>query len=146
MHLMWGLLEGRKKLGVRGEKKSFNLPTVQGGLSSSSAHLSPSFPFPPSILHATANVWMLGWLGKTLSEIYSCWTVLYSFFFSPADGSVNSRLLCEAVNLEITYLIQTLLLKNQTKKGDSWDQGDQQPNLAHDLRVSETSELGEKTV
>ena len=145
MHLMWGLLEGREKLGVRGEKKSFDLPTVQGGLSSSSPPLSPSFPFPPSILHAAANVWTLGWLGKTLSEIYFCWTVLYSFF-SPADSSVNSRPLCEAVNLEITYLIQTLLLKNQTKKGDSWDQGDQRPNLAHELRVSETSELGEKTI
>lgn len=94
MHLMWGLPEGRKKLGVRGEKKSFDLPTVQGGLSSSSAHLSPSLPFPPSILHAAANVWMLGWLGKTLSEIYFCWTVLYSFFFpcsrlSTAGSSVR---------------------------------------------------------
>ena len=79
------------------------------------------------------------------SEIYFCWTILHSFF-SPADNSVNSRLLYEAVNLEITYRKQILLLKNQTNKGNAWDQGDQQPNLAHDLAINETSELGKKTI
>lgn len=43
---MWGLLEGRERLGTQGEK-SFDLPTVQGSLSSSSACLTPSFSFPP---------------------------------------------------------------------------------------------------
>ena len=78
---------------------------IQAPLRSSFAHFS-SFLSPSlhSILHAVANVWMLGWLGKTLSKIYFCWTILHSFF-PPADNSVNSRLLCEAVNLEITYLI-----------------------------------------
>lgn len=46
MYLMWGLLEGRERLGTQGEK-SFDLPTVQGSLSSSSACLTPSFSFPP---------------------------------------------------------------------------------------------------
>lgn len=102
-------------------------------------------PSPSSILHAAANVWMLGWRGKTLSKIYFCWTILHSFF-PPADNSVNSRLLCEAVNLEITYLMHTLLLKSQTKKIDSWDQGGLQPDLVHYLRVRETLELDENTI
>lgn len=144
MHLVWGFLEGREKLGL-GEEKNFDLPTIQGGLSSSSAHLPPhSFPSPPVFCMQQQMYECLDGLAKH-SEIYFCWTILHSYF-SPADNSVNSRLLCEAVNLEITYRRQILLLKNQTNKGNSWDQGDQQLNLAHDLEISETSGLAKKSV
>lgn len=90
-HPKWGLLEGREKLDVGGGD-SFDLPTVQAPSQLSLCPFLPLLSLPPSILHAAANVRMLGWLGKTLSEIYFCRTILHSFF-GPADNSVSSRLL-----------------------------------------------------
>lgn len=143
-------LSGRKGgLGI-GEEKNFDLPTVQGGLTLPLLTPTPrpatpsSFPPLPVFCMQQQVYECSDGLAKH-SEIYFYWTILPSFF-SPADSSVNSRPLYEAVNLETTYQRQILLLKNQTSQGNSWDQGDPQPNLAHDLAISETSELGKKTI
>ena len=63
MHLMWGFLEGRETLGI-GEK-NFNLHTIQGSLSSSSAHLPPTpplIPSPPSQYSACNSKCMNDWM------------------------------------------------------------------------------------
>lgn len=133
-HLKWGLLEGRKEKLDMGEGRASICPQCKP-VSALLQPISPLFSLPPSILHAAANIWMLGWLGETLSEIYFCQTILHSFF-GPADNSVSSRLLWEPVNLEVTHLTETLLFKHQTKKKvDSGCQGDLKPNLIHYLGV-----------
>lgn len=64
MHLIWGFLEGREKLGL-GEEKNFDLPTIQGAnfqnLSSSSAHLPPH-SFPSSQYSACSSKCMNAWM------------------------------------------------------------------------------------
>lgn len=106
------LLDKKEKRDMEGGKSS-DLPRVQARLSSPSAH----FPLPsPSLLYSACsskcmNAWMAS--QNTLHNLFLLDNL--AFFSPPADNSLNSK----PVNLEITYLTEILVLKNQIKKVDS---------------------------
>lgn len=89
---------------------------------------------------------MLGWLGKILSKIYFCWTILHSFFFpllttlSTAGSSARlwiwkSHTWCRYCCLKIRPRKQTPEIRLTCR-----------PTLVHYLGVSENSELGEEAI
>lgn len=135
---MQGLLRRMEKQGMEGENSSH--PQL-----SFCSFLPLLSPFLPSILHAAANVWMLGWLGKTLSKIYFCWTILHSFF--PLLTTLSTAGSSERLWVWESHTgYRQCCLKIRPRKQTPEIRVTCRPTLLRYLGVNETSELGKETI
>lgn len=137
MHPVWGLLEERGKRDIE-RGKSFDLPTVLAGLSSPSAHFS-SFPLLPSPVFCMQEQ-VYECLEGLTKHSPRCISIGQSWGFFPLLTTLSI-----AVSSASLWIWRWRTWRRYCCL-KTWHQGDQQPNLVSYLGVSDTLELGEKTI